>query len=866
MKNYFLLLVFSVLYAFQGCAQIIDDFSDGSLGGAVLWHGDTADFKINSNRLLQLNATQAGTSAISVVLDTMEVWQQAMEWNFRIKLAFAPSNNNYARIYVLADNVDLKSESLHAYYLQFGENLAQDAIELFYTDGTQHISVLRGTDAMIASSFDLRVKLLRSATGEWSLYVDNTDFDVYQLQASATFTPQFSAKAAGIYCKYTSGNISKFYFDDFYIGSQRIDNERPKVTACYAYDDLRTVVLAFSKYIDESALEPQHYQVMETAAVPVACEYLFPDYRQVALTFPADFEEDRPYQLRVSGIRDMVGNELVDTVVTFTCHRVKRNDVLIHEIMADPTPVVGLPSTEYIELYNRTGVDLQLSNWKIQLGKNLRTLPDMMLAAHSYAVLAAGEGVEQLRAFCDQVVALSSMSITDGGQELVLYSNYDEVVHTVKFKDSWHRNKVKRDGGWSLEMIDTGNPCTGEENWDSSIDASGGTPGRRNSIAAENADYTAPEMVSATLVDSTRLRVFFSETVLLSPQGPSVFTVDHELGIADIKLVPPTNRAVDIYFDRALRPAVVYQLTLNAGVCDCVGLPAQEGQTLQFGVDAYPNKKDVIINELLSDPPGSDDADYVEIYNRSEKIIDLKNVKIGSSGDALPDKSVVAVGEGYQLFPQQMVALCKSRKLTQAHYHPLYPQRLLQCDSLPAFANAEGVVHLTDIGLQPIDRLQYNEEMHYSMLTSTDGVALERVHYEGETQDADNWKSAAASVGFGTPGYQNSQSAELLSSEDELRLEPDIFSPDNDGFDDYVEVYCQFQDAENRVTLVVYAQNGQLVKKLANNELCGGEVRYLWDGTDEDGHLASPGLYVVRLQYWNLSGKKRNRSRVVGLR
>ncbi len=865
MKKYFILLVLSVLYTFKGQSQIIDDFTDGNIGGAVLWQGDTSDFVVNSNGLLQLSVVQAGTSAISVALDTMEVWQQAMEWNFRIKLAFSPSNNNFARFYVLADNMDLKSENLHAYYLQFGENLAEDAIELFYTDGTQQYSVLRGTDAMIASSFDLRVKLLRSAIGEWSLYVDNTELDWYQQQTSATFTPQFAAKSAGIYCKYTSGNINKFYFDDIYIGSQRRDVVKPEVTACYGNDDLRTVVVAFSEIVDESGLVPQHYKVLETGAVPVACEYLFPDYRQVALTFTADFEEDRLYRLHVGGIPDLAGNVLTDTLVTFSCHRVRRNDVLIHEIMADPTPVVALPPVEYIELYNRTENDLHMSNWKIQLGKNLRLLPDMTLAAHDYAVLAAN-GIEQLQTLCHQVYGLSSMSITDAGQELVLYNNYDEVIHTVKFKDNWHRNRIKREGGWSLEMIDVKNPCTGEENWDSSVDATGGTPGRPNSIATDNADFTAPEMVSSTVMDSSRLRVFFSETVFFPSNNQPMFTLDHELGIVDLRMVPPANRAVDIYFDRVLSQAVIYQLTLNSGVCDCAGLCAQEGQSLSFGLDAQPNKKDLIINEILSDPPGSDDADYVEIYNRSNSIIDLKNVKIGSGGNVLPDKSVVAVSEGYQLFPQQMVALCKNRKLTLEHYHPLFPQRLLQCDSLPAFANAEGIVHLSDVGLRSIDRLQYDEEMHYTMLSSTDGVSLERVHYEGDTQDADNWKSAAANVGFGTPGYLNSQAAELLSSEDELGLEPDIFSPDNDGFEDYVEVYCRFQDAENRVTVVVYAQNGLLVKKLANNELCGGEARYLWDGTDEDGHLASPGLYVVRLQYWNLSGKKRSRSRVVGLR
>jgi hypothetical protein len=344
------------------------------------------------------------------------------------------------------------------------------------------------------------------------------------------------------------------------------------------------------------------------------------------------------------------------------------------------------------------------------------------------------------------------------------------------------------------------------------------------------------------------------------------FSLDHDLNLISIQPVPPHQNAVDLFFDHAFQAGIIYQLTLGAGVCDCAGMNAWEGQSISFGLDVQPYYKDLIINEILFNPPNSEDADYVEIYNRSDHIIDLKNVKIGSGGDAFPEKTAIALSEGYQLFPGQMAALCKNRKLTEKHYQPLYPQNLLQCDSLPAFANAEGVVQLTDLSLRTLDRLSYSDEMHYSMLSSTDGVALERVHYEGETQDNSNWKSAAASVNYGTPGYVNSQYAEWLSNEDVLHIEPDIFSPDNDGVEDFTEIYCRFSDLENRVTLSVYDRQGMLVRNLANNELCGNEVRYLWDGTDANGRKMPPALYVVRLNYWNLSGKKRGRQAVVGLR
>ena len=864
-KKLFILLIFNILYSDILFSQISEDFSSDYFGPQTIWHGDTADFIHNSNGQLQLNASQAGISALSVSLENMDIWNQRMEWDFQIRLSFSPSTNNFARFYLLADTLDLKNGNLTGFYLQFGENLSQDAIELFFTDGQQNVSVFRGPDAMIANSFELKVKVIKSENDFWQLWVDERNIGWYQQVAETEFSRHFQAKAAGIYCKYTVGNINKFYFDNIYIGPQRIDTIPPAVNFCHGYDNLRTVSIGFSEIVEESSLALSHYRIEENGMTPIACEYMFPNYDKLMLFFADNLEEDMNYHLRISGVRDHADNVLNDTCVTFRCHKIKRNDVLIDEIMADPTPVMGLPPAEYIELHNRTEGKLLLENWKLQLGKTLKTLPDIVLPGHGFAVITAAADAPLLQAYCDNIYTLASLSITDGGQELILYNNYDEAVHLVKFSNSWHRQSIKKDGGWSLEMMDTGNPCAGEENWDSSCDAKGGTPGQPNSIAAENPDVEPPAIIAATVIDSNCLRVRFSETVLMNPMQVE-FSLDHDLNLISIQPVPPHQNAVDLFFDHAFQAGIIYQLTLGAGVCDCAGMNAWEGQSISFGLDVQPYYKDLIINEILFNPPNSEDADYVEIYNRSDHIIDLKNVKIGSGGDAFPEKTAIALSEGYQLFPGQMAALCKNRKLTEKHYQPLYPQNLLQCDSLPAFANAEGVVQLTDLSLRTLDRLSYSDEMHYSMLSSTDGVALERVHYEGETQDNSNWKSAAASVNYGTPGYVNSQYAEWLSNEDVLHIEPDIFSPDNDGVEDFTEIYCRFSDLENRVTLSVYDRQGMLVRNLANNELCGNEVRYLWDGTDANGRKMPPALYVVRLNYWNLSGKKRGRQAVVGLR
>ena len=155
----------------------------------------------------------------------------------------------------------------------------------------------------------------------------------------------------------------------------------------------------------------------------------------------------------------------------------------------------------------------------------------------------------------------------------------------------------------------------------------------------------------------------------------------------------------------------------------------------------------------------------LEIYNRSDKIIDLKTVRIGSGGTHFPDKSVIICAEGYNLFPKTHLAICKNPSLTASQYICPYPEQLLGNDSLPNFANSFGVVHLTDLTYNEIDKFNYDETMHYALLQSVDGVSLERINYNGETQNRNNWKSAAMSAGFATPGYVNSQYSQIIEED-----------------------------------------------------------------------------------------------------
>lgn len=553
-------------------------------------------------------------------------------------------------------------------------------------------------------------------------------------------------------------------------------------------------------------------------------------------------------------------------IVEFSFSQVfERYDIIVSEIMAKPTPCVGLPDVEYLELHNRTQSKVVLKNWKLKIGSTQKELPDIEIDSSGYAVLVALKNQHLIEAVCDNVYSLSSMAITDGGQAISLFDNFGNIMHFVDFRRAWHTESIKQEGGWALEIKDVDHPYLGKHNWDSSIDKSGGTPGKKNSIAGSVADNEPLRLLAVTLTDSATLRAHFSKCIDSRQDFASLFKFTPEIDVVKIDEVPATFSSLDFRFTENLDPKARYKLEFMGGMTDCAGRTHHYANEVCFGIPSQASRGDVVINEILTDPNDYSDADYIELYNNSGKILDMKYVRIGYGGDTMPKKSVVAVPAGWQLLPQSYILLCKQRDVTTGQFFCKNEDCVVENDSLPNFVASEGVIHVTDGSLQPVDRLHYTGKMHYPKLLTTKGVALERICFSCNTQDDSNWHSAAETAGFGTPGYENSHSGGSPSASD-LEITPEVISPDNDGFGDFAEIICNFEEAENRVNILIYNDKGVPVRRVANNVLCGLSNHFKWDGCDDNGNLLPAGMYVCVVEKWNLlSGKTKRYKKVVSI-
>jgi hypothetical protein len=167
-----------------------------------------------------------------------------------------------------------------------------------------------------------------------------------------------------------------------------------------------------------------------------------------------------------------------------------------------------------------------------------------------------------------------------------------------------------------------------------------------------------------------------------------------------------------------------------------------------------------------------------------------------------------------------------------------------------------GTLALLDNNLKILDQFGYSSDLHFQLLTITEGVSLERIHDDKPTNLADNWHSAAADAGFATPGYENSQAFKGNEiSPAEIWVEPEVFTPDNDGTNDYVTLNYLFDKPGYVATILVFDSRGRIIKQLANNLLLGTRGMLTWDGINADGRLEDAGIYVFYTEVFVTSGE-----------
>jgi hypothetical protein len=844
-------------------AQVKDDFSDGDFTNNPEWTGNTEQFGINSSAQLHLQSSGSDTS----VLATRSVRGKNTEWSFWMKLSFNTSSNNYARVYLSADTSWL-SLPLNGYFLQAGGG--DDSISIVKQTGTALFTLFRFKSyRTFHSTNTLRFKITCDSSGLWEAKIDTTGGNNY-ISDGSFFGGSFqSSKWVGVFCRYTSSNATKFYFDDFYAGPIILDTVPARVISVEATEP-GILQVGFSEPVEkQSAENPENYRLLLQGVRP---DSVIQDMHQpgvVSIVLHTPLPDGTIDSLQIKNIPDLTGNRLLDTVVKVCYYQPKASDVLIHEIMADPDPPVELPNGEFVELYNRSAFPVNLRDWSFQYGSYSKVFTSVIVPSHGYLLIVKDSAFLNF-APC-AVLFSSSSSLSNEGTTLTLKDNRNHVVHSVSYSPDWYRGSFKEEGGWSLEMIDSSNPCGCKENWGPCGDASGGTPGRGNSTGKPNPDNKSPVAERAVISDSTVLEVTFSEAMdsisLLSLAGWAVSYPDGVRHPVGVNPVSPGFNMTNLLLDKPFQKGITYTLKISGALKDCAGNDCDTTRSIRFAIPDSVTGHDVVVNEILSNP-ATGGSRFVELYNRSEKIIDLQSLAISNrdTSSGFLANAVPLFERGYLLFPGGCVAITPVPEDICNRYRPLFPENIIGLSGFPVFGDDTGTVIIArKDNMLIIDRMQYNPDMHYPLLATTEGVSLERTNPGMPSDDESNWHSAAETAGFATPGYRNSHWIIPEGATGEIIIQPAIFSPDNDGRDDLLTITLRENDPGYAVNIVVYDARGRLVSQIANNVLFGSEGVFIWDGMTVAQRKATMGFYVLLVELTRPDGTVRKIKKTVVL-
>lgn len=264
--------------------------------------------------------------------------------------------------------------------------------------------------------------------------------------------------------------------------------------------------------------------------------------------------------------------------------------------------------------------------------------------------------------------------------------------------------------------------------------------------------------------------------------------------------------------------------------------------------------RDVVLNEILFNPV-KDGFDYVEIYNRSNHNINLNELLIANRNSANEIASVKNISkDSLTITPGGFIVLTGHVNWLKQHYTVHDPAKIIQL-VLPSFADEEGcVVLLRKSDSLIIDELAYDENWHFKMITDPQGVALEKINYDLPSQDKNNWTSASSSAGFGTPGYVNSQFRNNGYGSEAISVLPEVFTPNNDGQNDFASIIIKTQEPGKIVNAVVFNVLGRRVRYLLKNEILGADNRFTWDGYDDKDDLLPSGIYIIFTRIFDTKG------------
>ena len=575
------------------------------------------------------------------------------------------------------------------------------------------------------------------------------------------------------------------------------------------------------------------------------------DTLYLRILYPID--TGKTYQISVTNLQDCSDRTISPiTQAVGIGKKPLKEEVVINEILADENPKVGLPEAEFVELFNTTDnlIDLTGSRLYDASGRSSAFPATTLIQPKGFLILCSTSRPDDFKPYGNTLGVPSFPSLNSTDETLSLVNASGVTLSKVTYSDTWYKDEVKKDGGWTLERVDPLNPCGTANNWTSSINVKGGTPGVQNSIYAKNPDEAAPLLSAAFAIAPDTMVVYFNEPLDSISAVNAFYSVSNDINIQSKKVFLDY---ITFVVSPVFVPKTIYSFSVS-NLRDCAGNIIKPNTTASFFLAEQADSLDIIVNEVLFNPK-TFGSDFVEIYNNSAKYINLKNwslANLNDSGKVSSLKNILA--KDHIIAPRAFRVLTDSKLRVSIYYTKYADSVFIELPTLPSFNDDEGNVLIINNKKRISDFFHYKDDYHFKLIEKKDGVSLERIDYKLPTNTPESWQSASSTIGYATPGFQNSQYQKVENNGNTISIDPKVFTPDEDGWRDFTVLSYNFSTPGNTANITIYDSQGREAKKLVQNHLLGTYGTYQWDGLDNNGNKVSTGYYLVIVEIFDLKG------------
>ena len=867
MKKVILLIMF---LPYLASGQIVDDFESGNLINWIQnteghWKADTTE-SISENFSLHhvFDNPSSGSDCIGLLLTNFHPAEGLTRWSFKVKYNHDPSSSNNWAAYLMSDTDPgsfADGSSINGYAVGVNLTGSDDILKLWkIRNGTSSILMTCPVTWQPGLGISKAVEIIveRTTTGIWSISVYDSD-GFLKGSASCSDNELFTSSWFVLNYRYTSTLDRLLWFDDFKIEGVFYEDKLPPEIISYIVSGNNSLEINLSEEPSDEIILLSNYSINNSGEPPVRIEKK--SATSYLIIFQNQFNNKIHNTLIINKICDNSGNCKENASVLFTPVWADPGDIIISEIMADPVPVVSLPGKEYLEIYNRTEFSFNLKDWRLSTESQNTTFPSVNFDPGSFIILCSVTDTLTFSEYGKAIGLKSFPALTDEGRMLYLSDNQENMIHGLEYSSEWYRNDLKKGGGWSLEMIDTDFPFFTEGNWEASSARKGGTPGLINSVSRSNPDPLFHGIENVFPEDSLTINIQFSETVFTLFENIENITIGED-PVSSNKASDPLMRQFSIKPFKPLTKGKVYSLNIPGDVTDFAGNSITR-YTFKFGLPETVKKGDIVFNELLFNPY-TDDPDYIELYNCSDKVLDASKLYLASidseTGDTSEIKQVAA--DGRCIVPGAFYTVTTDREKVISRYISSEPDNIFNTTGLPSMPDDKGHLLLLNRELDLIDEVIYSDDMHFSLLAEDEGVSLEKIRPEIPSDESSGWHSASESSGWGTPGTQNSVFSPGSETGDRITFSSGKISPDNDGYEDVLLIDFNLDGIGNVVSVTIFDETGGFVRKISENLFAGSQASVIWDGTADDGSLVRRGIYIIFIELYNDKGKTKSWKKV----